>query len=502
MNDRSSDRSAKASRYGSPDVARAFRRAIVSPSILCALAIISVATACAPKKYAGPPPAPTAPAYKENANWKTAQPADAVIRGKWWEIFAEPDLNALEEQLSVSNQTLRAAAAQFEQARAAVRGTRSGLYPQVFVDPSIAATRQSGNRAISNFHATYADYLLPVTASYEADVWGRVRLSVEASRTAAQASAADVETASLSLHAELAADYFSLRGLDRERQLLDSAVEAFEKALELTQNRYRGGLSSQADVAQAETQLETTRAQAVDVEVARAQFEHAIAVLAGRPASAFSLAIAPLTNPPPPIPAGLPTDLLERRPDVAAAERRVASATAQAGVTARAYYPILNLTAAAGFESSSFGSWLAGVSNFWSIGPSAIITAFDAGRRRAANEQARGFLEQESATYQQTVLTAFREVEDQLAALRVLEEEARIQDNAVAASERSLTLATNRYRGGVATYLEVIAAQSAALANQRAAVNLLTRRMVASVLLVRGLGGGWQFANLPSLKAQ
>ena len=466
-------------------------------SALAAAAFAGLADGCASHARYATPTAAAPPAFKENANWKTAQPADAALRGKWWEVFGNPELNGLEEQIAVSNQTLKGVAAQYEQARAFLRGTRSALFPEVGADPSISRARQSGNRAASLFHATYSDFLAPVSASYEPDVWGRVRGSIEASRTAAQASAADVESVSLSLHAELAADYFTLRGLDRERQLLDSAVSAFEKALELTQNRYRGGLASQADVALAETQLETTRAQAVDVDVARAQVEHAIAVLVGRPASSFALAVAPLTQAPPAIPAGLPTDLLERRPDVAAAERRVASAHAQAGVAAKAYYPLLTLSGATGFESSSFGNWLTTVSNFWSIGPAVAVTVFDAGRRRAAAGQARAVVEQASATYQQTVLTAFREVEDQLATLRVLDEEARIQESAVAASERSLTLATNRYRGGVATYLEVITAQSAALANERAAVNILARRMVASVLLVRGLGGGWNVSSLP-----
>lgn len=471
---------------------------VFRPAFVAIAAAATLAAGCAPRRYVAPS-VTTAPAFKENANWKPAQPADAAIRGKWWEVFGDPDLSGLEEQIAVSNQTLRAFAAQYEQARAAVRGARSGLFPQVGADPSIIGARPSGNRAFSSFHASYADFLLPANASYEADVWGRVRGSIEASRTAAQATAADLESVALSLHAELAADYFTLRGLDRERQLLESAVGAFQTALELTQNRYRGGIASQADVAQAETQLETTRAQAVDVEVARAQVEHAIAVLVGRPASSFSIAVAPLTRTPPPIPAGLPTDLLERRPDIASAERRVASANAQVGVTGTAYYPLLALSGGAGFESSSFGTWLASASNFWSIGPAALVTAFDAGRRHAAADQARGIYEQASASYQQTVLTAFREVEDQLATLRVLDEEARIQDNAVAASERSLTLATNRYRGGVATYLEVIAAQSAALANERAAVNILTRRMIASVLLIRGLGGGWNASSLPQV---
>ena len=472
------------------EVARGFSRA----TAIATFAAVAAACATHPRYVA--PSAPAAPAFKENANWRAAQPADTAIRGQWWEIFGDAALNPLEEQIVVSNQTLKAAAAQYEQARALVRGARSGLYPQANAAASIVRAQQSGNRAISAFHDSYADFLLPATASYEADVFGRVRGSIEASRTAAQAVAGDVESVSLGLHADLASDYFTLRGLDREREILDAAVAAFQTALELTQNRYRGGIASQADVAQAETQLETTRAQAVDVGIARSQIEHAIAVLVGRTPSTFTIASSPLTETPPDVPTGIPTDLLERRPDIAAAERRVASANAQVGVANTAFYPLLTLSGSAGFESSSFGSWLANASNFWSLGPQALVTAFDAGRRRAVVEQARGAYEQTAATYQQTVLTAFREVEDQLAALRVLEQEARIQADAVAASQRSLTLATNRYRGGVATYLEVIAAQSAALANERAAVGILVRRMVATVLLVRSLGGGWQASSL------
>jgi NodT family efflux transporter outer membrane factor (OMF) lipoprotein len=465
-------------------------------ALSCA-ALAGTLAACASRPPYVRPAVESPPVFKEGVNWKPIQPGDTAIRGKWWEVFGDPALSALEEQVAVSNQSIKLAAAQFAQARAVVHGARSGLFPQVTADPSIAGIRQSGNRAISSFHAPYGDFLLPVDASYEPDLWGRVRGTIDVSRTTAQAIAADLETVALSLHAELAADYFVLHGLDRERELLDSAVSAYEKALELTENRFKGGLASQADVAQAETQLETTRAQSVDVGAARAAFEHAIAALAGRPASSFSIPVMPLTNAPTAVPIGLPSDLLERRPDVAAAERRVAAASAQVGVASTAYYPLLTLSGAAGFESSSVGSWLASASNFWSLGSAALITVFDAGRRRATIDQARAVYEQASASYQQTVLTAFREVEDQLATLRVLDEEAKIQDNAVAASERSLTLATNRYRGGVASYHEVITAQSAALANERAAVDIVIRQMTASVLLIKSLGGGWNVTALP-----
>jgi NodT family efflux transporter outer membrane factor (OMF) lipoprotein len=437
-----------------------------------------------------------ASAFRENADWKPAQPGDEALRGNWWELFVDPELNALEERIDVSSQTLKAAAAQFAQARAIVRGTRAGLFPTVDVVPSISRGALSGNRPASSFHQAANDFVLPVDVSYEADVWGRIQSAVTASRAAAQASAADLESARLSLHAELASDYFALRGIDRDRQLLDAAVESFEKTLELTQNRFQGGIASQADVAQAETVLETTRAQAVDVGVARAAVEHAIAVLIGVPASTLSIAVAPMQDAPPPVPVGVPSELLERRPDIAAAERRVAAANAQLGVANAAFFPRLVLSGAAGFESSPLGSLLTGTSSFWTIGPALLVNVFDGGRRRAASDQALAVQDQATAFYRQSILVAFREVEDQLAALRILDEEAAIQRRAVDAAQRSLMQATNRYRGGLASYLEVTSAQNAALINERTAVGILTRRMNASVLLMKGLGGGWQASAL------
>jgi len=461
----------------------------------------ALCSACAAPVHDAPPVVHTPAAFKENANWKPAQPGDALVRGRWWELFGDPILDSLEANVTVSNETLKSAQARFEASRAAVRGARSALYPQVSAEPAVARARQSGNRGTSSFHNVYGDFLLPVDVSYEADVWARVRNSVNASVGTAQATAADLESASLALHAELAIDYFSLRGIDREKALLDSTVAAYAQALELTQNRFRGGIASQADVAQAQTQLEMTRGQAVDVGAMRATLEHAIATLVGQPASTFALAVSPLDASPPDIPAGVPSGLLERRPDIAAAERRVAAANAQAGAANAALYPILTLSGLAGFESSSFGSWLSSASNLWSIGAAALINVFDAGGRQAVRDEARAVYTQTAADYRQTVLSAFQEVEDQLAILRVLEEEAAIQANAVAAAERSLELANNRYRGGVVSYLEVITAQSAALVNERAAVNLLTRRMAATVLLIKALGGGWNVSLLEQVSA-
>lgn len=445
------------------------------------------------------PTAPVPPAYKDTGNWKPAQPRDQIPRGKWWEIFQDPQLNALEEQINLSNQNLKIAQAQYQQARALVRFSRGGYFPAVTGGVSVARSRQSENRPLrSPSSATnFTDYLLPVDASYEADVWGRVRRTVEARRAEAQASAADLEAVSLSLHAELAVDYFELRGLDAQKRLLDSTVIAYGKALELTQNRYEGGLASGVDVAQAQTQLETTRAQAIDVEAQRAQFEHAIAVLTGQPPSTFALPASPLNAPLPPIPVGLPSDLLERRPDIAAAERRVQAANAQIGIAKAAYFPLLTLTGSGGFESGAAGTWLSGPSGFWAVGPAAVMTLFDGGRRRAVSEQARAAYDQSVASYRETVLTAFQGVEDNLTALRILEDEARTQGVAVSAAERSLALSLNRYKGGVVSYLEVITAQSAALADERTAVDISMRRIVASVLLVKALGGGWDVSNLP-----
>jgi len=452
-------------------------------------------------KYAKPT-TPAPPEYKElPQNWKSAQPSDQFAKGKWWEVFHDEQLNALEEHINVSNQTLKAAQEQFQQARAAVRINRSFQYPTVTGGVSVTHNRLSANRPNGSLATTnnYTDLQLPVDASYEADVWGRVRKTVEAARASAQASAADLENVSLSLHAELASDYFQLRALDSEEDLLNSTVAAYQKALELTQNRYSGGIASQVDVAQAQTQLETTQAQAIDLGVQRAQFEHAIAVLIGQPASTFTLPPATMNLNPPVIPTGLPSDLLERRPDVSGNERRMAAANAQIGIARAAYFPTITLGATGGFESTSITNWFNGPSGFFSVGAAAVQTLFDAGRRRAISDQAKAAFNESAANYQQSVLGAFQEVEDSLAALRLLEGEAKTQDAAVASAQHSLELSNNRYKGGVATYLEVITAQSTALSDQRVAVQIAGRRMTAAVSLIKALGGGWTTADLPTV---
>jgi NodT family efflux transporter outer membrane factor (OMF) lipoprotein len=451
------------------------------------------------------PSAPVPTDYKETPqNWKPAQPADQTLRGKWWEIYQDSQLDALEEKINISNQSLKAAQAQFAQARATVRYNRADYYPTVTAGVSASRERLSSHRPLAQFTGgvTTNDLVIPVDMSYEPDVWGRVRRTVEATRADAQATLADLESVRLSVHAELAVDYFQARELDAEAHLLDDTVASYEKQLELTDNRFKGGVASQVDVAQAQTQLETARAQSIDVREQRTQFEHAIAVLIGQPASIFSLPVATLNATPPVIPPGLPSELLERRPDIAANERLMASANARIGVAKAAYFPLFNLSPSAGFESTTIANWLSNPSTFAVVGASAVVTAFDVGRRRAASDQARAAYDQTVANYRQNVLTAYQEVEDNLAALRLLEDESNTETAAVAAAEHSLALSNNRYKGGVTTYLEVITAQTTALADERTAVQISGRRMVGSVLLIKALGGGWNAASLSTVKME
>ena len=463
-----------------------------------ACALLPAGCAVGPKYHRPPVEAP--PSYKELGNWKTARPSEESLRGNWWEIFNDQQLNALEEQVNISNQNLKAAEAQYTQARALVRYNRADYFPTVAAAPSASRTRVSNNRpprgAPSN-GVTSNDFQLPIELSYEVDAWGRVRKNVESYREEAQASAADLATVNLSVHAQLALFYFQARSLDAQEQLLQSTVAQYEQALQLNQSRFDGGVGSEVEVEQARTQLETTIAQAQDVGVLRAQYEHAVAALIGKPAGSFSLAPLPLRTPPPPIPTGVPSQLLERRPDIASAERQMAAANARIGVAKAAYYPLLNLGAAGGFESGILTTLLQGPSGLWAVGGQAIQTLFDGGRRRAASDQAIAAYDQTVAIYRETVLTSFQQVEDNLAALRILEDEARTQNEAVLAAQKSLDLSIQRYKGGVTSYLEVTVAQSAALTDEAAAVNILGRRMVAAVQLIQALGGGWDSATLP-----
>jgi NodT family efflux transporter outer membrane factor (OMF) lipoprotein len=441
--------------------------------------------------------------FKESDGWKPAQPGDQTLRGKWWEIFGDPQLNALEEELTVSNQDLKVSEARFRQARAMIRFNRSAQFPTISTSPSIVNERESANQPY--FPASEANngtgaFTLPFDLSYEVDLWGRVRRTVSASREEAQASAADLQTANLSLHAELAVDYFELRSADTQKQLLDDTVKAYTDALQLTQNRFVGGASPKSDVAQAKTQLDGARVEDTDITVMRAQYEHAIATLIGKPPAEFSIVPAPHTALQlPVIPVGLPASLLERRPDIAAGERRVAEANDQIGIARAAFFPSLVLSATGGFSGSSITNWFNWPSRMWAVGPQMSQTLFDAGRRRAVSESATANYDGTVASYRQTTLSAFQEVEDNLAALRILETEAQQQQQATASASESLQLFTNRYVGGVDNYLQVITAQTALLANQRNDIDIMRRRMDASVLLVKAIGGGWDTTQLPKL---
>ena len=453
---------------------------------LLALAVMQL-TGCAVGPKYHPPVVQAPPAYKEVGDWKPAQPNDQNLGGEWWTIFQDPQLNELEQQINVGNQNLKAAEAQFQQARAVLRYYRADYYPTVTTAPSATRTRISANNPTSSLlhGVTYNDYVLPFDVSYQADVWGRVRKNVESYREQAQASAADLATVNLSMHADLAIDYFQARSLDAEEQLLSSTVKQYEQALQLNERRFEGGIGSEVEVEQAKTQLQTTRAAAIDVGVLRAQYEHAVAILIGKPPAEFSLPPLPLTAPPPHVPVSLPSELLERRPDIAAAERRVAAANAQIGVAKSAYYPLISLGASGGFESSAITTLINGPSGLWSLGLSAAETVFDGGRRRSLNDQARASYDYQVAAYREDVLTGFQQVEDNLAAVRILENEAKVQDEAVVAAQKSLDLSVTRYKGGVTSYLEVITAQSAALANEVTAVNILGRRMANTVQIGR-----------------
>lgn len=450
-----------------------------------------------PPSYKEEPPQ----SFQEAGVWKPAQPADQQSKGKWWEIFGDPQLNTLEDQVTVSNQDLKAAEARFQEARAFVRFNRAAEFPTISVGPSASYVKDPNNTpsfptAVNE--QPRADFILPVDLSYEIDLWGRIRRTVAAAREEAQATAADVATASLSLHAELAIDYFELRSADTQKQILDNTVKTYTDAYQLTETRFEGGASPRSDVAQAKTQLEDAQVEDTDVTVQRAAYEHAIAVLIGKPPAQFSLPPQPLDAAPPVIPAALPSELLERRPDVAAAERRTAEANEQIGIAKAAYYPTLSLDGLAGFESTHLSNLMTGPDALWAVGPQLVETIFDAGRRHATSQAAWANFDATTANYRQTALTAFQEVEDNLAALRILEREAQQQKDATASAADWLQVSTNRYTGGVDNYLQVIIAQTTDLQNERNDADILRRRMDASVLLIKALGGGWDRSSLPA----
>jgi NodT family efflux transporter outer membrane factor (OMF) lipoprotein len=478
-----------------------------------ALTLVTILTGCMVGPHYKTPAAAVAPAFKEappasfaeQDGWKPGQPSDTKLKGDWWTLFNDPQLNALEVQVDTANQSLKAAESNFRAARAQIGYARSNEAPTIGVGPSVGTTRDSANQPYFNSslaNSGEGNFQLPIDLNYEIDLWGRVRRGVTSAREQAQASDADLENARLSLHAELAMDYFGLRADDAQIRLLDDTVKAYQDALQLTQDRFEGGAAPQSDVAQARTQLDQARVQRTDIEVQRRQYEHAIAVLTGRPPAGLTLPPLPLNLQAPAmpqVPGMMPATLLERRPDIAGDERRMASANEQIGIAQAAYYPTLSLSAIAGFQGTSVLNWFNWPSRFWAVGGTMSETLFDAGRRRSAKTITEAQYDSTVANYRQTVLTAFQQVEDNLAALQVLENEAQQQHEATASAEQSLDLFQTRYEGGVDTYLQVVTWQTAALNNQRNDLDILQRRLDASVLLIKALGGGWDTTQLPKL---
>lgn len=491
----------------------ATKRRRQSAGILAASLLLVVAAGCKP---VGPdykrPEYQAPPAYKEigastvvpppnpaGGSWQPANPSDGMLRGNWWEIYNDPQLNKLEERVPANNPNLRQALEAYLAAREAVNVARANYFPLVSADIGLSRGRVSQNRPTGSGAPTSArgDFLLGGQASWEPDLWGRVRRSVESARDIAQADAAVTAGVELSLQAELAADYFALRGLDSQSKLLTASVSDLERQLELTQQRFSGGVVTAADVEQARTELDTVRAALVDIGVARAQYEHAIGTIANYSLPEFSIPPSPLEIPLPKIPTGVPSQLLERRPDIAAAERRTAAANAQIGIATSAFYPNISLGVSGGFDAASPGAWLQGPSSLWSLGAQAAQLLFDAGQRRAFTREAQHNYEAQVAGYRNTVLLAFNDVEDQLSGLRIMEQESGVQQRAVESAQRSFDLSNQRYKGGVTSYLEVLTAESTLIQNQRTAIELETRRFLNSVGLIRALGGGWDTTKLP-----
>jgi NodT family efflux transporter outer membrane factor (OMF) lipoprotein len=480
------------------------------PAALASVVLLLLCGCMVGPKYVKPS-TPLAPAYKEanpdasreNANWQVAQPADAAQRGEWWKIFGDEQLNTLEPQVAADNQDLKVADARFREARALIRFNHASLYPTVGATPSAGGVRESTNQPYFNVSSArgkgVGNIELPLDLNYEIDVWGRVRRTVSAAREEAQASAGDRQTILLTLQAELAVDYFEARSADAQEKLLNDTVQYYEEAYRITNNRFEGGVAPKSDVDQAQTQLEAARVQARDITLQRAQFEHAIAVLLGKPPASFTLTNTPLNARPPAIPPGLPSELLERRPDIAAAERRVAEANDRIGIARAAFYPTISLSGAVGVGSTSFVNLFNPESLLWSLGPTLSQTLFDAGRRASLSEQANAGYDETVANYRQTTLTAFQQVEDNLIALRVLQQESENQHQATLAAQSAEQIFNNRYVGGLDTYLQVVTAQTTALNNERNDIDIMRRQMDASVLLIKALGGGWNVTDLPKL---
>ncbi len=469
---------------------------MINARAVAALALAGVSCACSlAPRYQRPTTAPPPAGYQELDGWKIAAPADLAPKGQWWKIYQDPALDGLEAQMADANQSLKAALARLQEARAQTAINRAAYFPSLTADARATRIETSANSP--NFFAggnnPLNDFIVGAELSYEIDLFGRVRNTVAGAKASEQATAGDVAALELSLQAELANDYFVLRGLDAQQELLDRTVADYTRALRLTENLYKGGAAAVADVQQAKAQLETAHTQAEDTRLRRSQTEHAIAVLVGRQASAFHLETRPLepAAAPPAIDPGLPSQLLERRPDVAAAERRVAAANANIGVARAAYFPVFSLAGTLGLESTAASSWMQAPSRFWSVGPQGLLTLFDAGLHRAQNAAARAAYDEQVANYRANVLTAFQDVEDNLAALRQLERESVSEAAAVSATQGALDQALYRYQGGIVTYLEVVSTENAALTARLSAVDIQTRRIAASVLLVKALGGGW-----------
>jgi NodT family efflux transporter outer membrane factor (OMF) lipoprotein len=439
------------------------------------------------------PVAQTPPALKEmagNDQWKMATPSDGLLKGKWWEIFGDPELNRLEELVDVNNQNVKQAEAQFREARALVLANHANYYPTIGSNPAISQSYVERKGSHS--------FALPATATWEPDLWGRVRMSVESAVSNAQVSAADLENVRLSQQALLATDYFLLAAQDMQLQLLKDTIEAYDKNLQLTINRHSGGVASRSDITLAQTQLAGAKAQSVQMRISRAQDEHAIAMLTGQVPSSLEIGASKINGPPPPIPVAVPSQLLERRPDIAANERQVAAANASVGIAETAYYPTLTLSATPGFLATNVANLITYASRYWSAGPSLSQTLFDFGRRGAAVESTQAAYDATVAAYRQTVLSAFQEVEDDLSNLRYLAEQAVEEQEAVVAAQEALSLEMDRYRAGTDSYLNVITTQIIALGDQQTAITILQQRMSAAVDLVKALGGGWDASTLPS----
>jgi len=447
------------------------------------------------------PEAPMPAAFKELAGWKPAEPRLAASDGAWWSVFDDPLLDQLERQIDISNQTLKASEAAYREASAVVGEARAGYFPALTIAGSGQRTGQpvgggasgSGGRVVQN------QFNLTPTASWEPDIWGRIRRTVESDVANAQASAADLAAARLSAQTQLAADYFQLRVDEELKRVLDTAVEADRASLEITRNQYNAGVAAQTDVITAQTQLEGTQAQAIAIGVQRAQLEHAIAVLVGKPPAEFSIAPASLAAAVPVMPPGVPSTLLERRPDIAGAERAVAAANAQIGVAESAYFPTITLTASYGFASSQLVNLLSAANSIWSFGANVTATLFDAGLRSAQVDAARAAYDQSVANYRQSVLTGFQQVEDELAALRILAEQAQVEEAAVGHAREAVRLTLNQYQAGTVAYTSVVVAQTTALSDEEAALNIQASRLAASVTLIQALGGGWSETQLPTV---